>query len=193
MAVAGKKHSKIQFDPYENQWRIEVMNNPNISATSYASMNTKAIGRKSPKAEYVPAFTFQDYTSGRWGETSSAAPRTRYVHTRRFYTAAQYCAGAYTFLELLCWNSVFLQEWNLYWSSLQVPPNYPNDPTSLTTPTTQTTLTNQTTPTNWPSWPGRIKSWEPNSEAQVLFRCDYKNDCPDKSDESNCEVVTNYL
>ena len=46
------------------------------------------------------------------------------VHSRCFYTAARYCAGAYTFLELLCWNSVFLQEWNLYWSSLQVPPNY---------------------------------------------------------------------
>ena len=64
-AVTGRKHSTIQFDPYENQWRIQVANNPNISATSYASMNTKAIGRKSPKAEYVPAFTFQDYTSGR--------------------------------------------------------------------------------------------------------------------------------
>ena len=25
-----------------------------------------------------------------------------------------------------------------------------------------------------------------------LFRCDYKNDCPDKSDESNCEVVKNH-
>ena len=64
-AATGRKHSTIQFDPYENQWRIQVANNPNISATSYASMNTKAIGRKTTKTEYVPSFKFQDYTSGR--------------------------------------------------------------------------------------------------------------------------------
>ena len=45
-SVAGKKHSKIQFDPEENQWKLQVMNNPNISATSFASISTKAIGGK---------------------------------------------------------------------------------------------------------------------------------------------------
>ena len=45
--VAGKKHSKIQFDPEENQWKIQVMNNPNISANSFASISTKAIGKTS--------------------------------------------------------------------------------------------------------------------------------------------------
>ena len=43
---SGKKHSKIQFDPDENQWRIEVMNNPKIAASSYAAISTKAIGEK---------------------------------------------------------------------------------------------------------------------------------------------------
>ena len=59
MTVAGKKHSKIQFVPGENQWRIQVMNNPNISATSYASINTKAIGRKSMKTKCVQSFNLR--------------------------------------------------------------------------------------------------------------------------------------
>ena len=42
---AGKRHSKIQYDPEVNQWTIKVMNNPNITASSYASINTKAIGK----------------------------------------------------------------------------------------------------------------------------------------------------
>ena len=42
--IAGKKHSKIQYDPEVNQWTMKVMNNPNITASSYASINTKAIG-----------------------------------------------------------------------------------------------------------------------------------------------------
>ena len=43
---AGKKHSKIQYDPEMNQWTMKVMNNPNITASSYASINTKAIGKR---------------------------------------------------------------------------------------------------------------------------------------------------
>ena len=43
---AGKKHSKIQYDPEVNQWTIKVLNNPNITASSYASINTKAIGNR---------------------------------------------------------------------------------------------------------------------------------------------------
>ena len=43
---AGKKHSKIQYDPEVNQWTIKVLNNPNITASSYASINTKAIGKR---------------------------------------------------------------------------------------------------------------------------------------------------
>ena len=63
--VTGKKHSKIQFDPEENQWRIQVMNNPNINATSFASISTKAIGTKPTKTKSVPSFVIQDSTSGR--------------------------------------------------------------------------------------------------------------------------------
>ena len=43
---AGKKHSKIQYDPEVNQWTIKVLNNPNITASSSASINTKAIGKR---------------------------------------------------------------------------------------------------------------------------------------------------
>ena len=43
---AGKRHSKIQYDPEVNQWTMKVMNNPNITASSYASINTKAIGKR---------------------------------------------------------------------------------------------------------------------------------------------------
>ena len=43
---AGKKHSKIQYDPEVNKWTIKVLNNPNITASSYASINTKAIGKR---------------------------------------------------------------------------------------------------------------------------------------------------
>ena len=49
---SGKKHSKIQFDPDENQWRIEVMNNPKIAASSYAAISTKAIGKKISLRKY---------------------------------------------------------------------------------------------------------------------------------------------
>ena len=45
-SFAGKKHSKIQYDPEVNQWTIKVLNNPNITASSYASINTKAIGKR---------------------------------------------------------------------------------------------------------------------------------------------------
>ena len=48
--IAGKKHSKIQYDPEVNQWTIKVINNPNITASSSASINTKAIG-KGPKTK----------------------------------------------------------------------------------------------------------------------------------------------
>ena len=47
---AGKKHSKIQYDPEVNQWTIKVINNPNITASSSASINTKAIGKR-PKTK----------------------------------------------------------------------------------------------------------------------------------------------
>ena len=43
---AGKRHSKIQYDPEVNQWTIKVINNPNITASSSASINTKAIGKR---------------------------------------------------------------------------------------------------------------------------------------------------
>ena len=115
------------------------MNNPNINATSFASISTKAIGKKTNKDKKCSIFCYPGFHE--WevkgdlkcsSKTQVCAQRNLYKKRMRFWESsgldsqkglmhiAQYCTGAKTFFELLRRNPVFLHGRTLYWSSQEV-------------------------------------------------------------------------